>query len=74
MTCRSDARGRHPTHRGGVPVTEQSPAAKLRARAESYSRDAQVFHDEGATYDAVAYRTIATELRKVADELDAVSR
>lgn len=55
-------------------MTEQSPAAKLRARAESYSRDAQVFHDEGATYDAVAYRTIATELRKVADELDAVSR
>jgi hypothetical protein len=42
----------------------------LRHRANSYSGDADTLARDGATFDAMAYRTVADELRKVATELD----
>lgn len=45
-------------------------AARIRDRAESYSRDARSLRAEGDRSMAAAYSTIATELRAVADEAD----
>jgi hypothetical protein len=39
----------------------------LRARAESYWRDAVTFREMGDTAMAVAYETISAELRKCAE-------
>lgn len=47
-----------------------SPAERyLRDRAESYARDAVKLNELGEQLPAVAYRTIADELRKLADML-----
>ena len=51
-------------------MTIDEVRARLRERAESYSRDARALDEEGDTYAAVAYRTIADELRKAADEAE----
>lgn len=45
-------------------------AEHLKRRADSYSRDAFVLRDDGDRPMAVAYQTIADELRKCADEID----
>lgn len=50
-------------------MTIDEVRAMLLERAESYSHDASALDNEGDTYAAVAYRTIADELRKVAAEL-----
>lgn len=41
----------------------------LRARAESYFRDAEVLRADGDMAMCVAYKTIANELRQAADEV-----
>lgn len=44
-----------------------TPAAWLRERADSYWRDAEALTREGDADSAVAYRIIAGELRKCAE-------
>jgi hypothetical protein len=44
--------------------------ARLRERADSYERDARVLHDDGDHAMSAAYRAIANELRKCADEIE----
>ncbi len=48
-------------------MTIDEVRAMLLERADSYSRDASALDEEGDVYAAVAYRTIAAELRQVAD-------
>lgn len=43
--------------------------ALLLDRAESYQRDAGVIRQAGRHAEAVAYETVAAELRKVAEEV-----
>jgi hypothetical protein len=41
----------------------------LKARADSYGRDARILREDGDMPMAVAYQTIADELRKCAAEV-----
>lgn len=51
-----------------LPAIERAPKL-LKERAESYFRDAEVLRAEGDMPMCVAYKTIANELRQVADEV-----
>jgi hypothetical protein len=42
----------------------------LRDRADSYWRDSAVFQEDGDLHAAVAYKMIAEELRRCAEEMD----
>lgn len=46
-------------------------AQHLRDRADSYSRDALILAADGDQPMAAAYRALAAELRKTADEVEA---
>lgn len=65
-----------PCFQGGVNIVSKnvseckaSVAQELRRRADSYWRDVQTLRDEGDHNAVVIYRTIADELRSVADQL-----
>jgi hypothetical protein len=47
------------------------PVRLLRDRAESFWRDSVVLREDGDLHAAVCYRTVAEELRKCADEIEA---
>lgn len=51
-----------------LPQIEAAPKL-LRERAESYFRDAEALRADGDMPMCVAYKTIAAELRQVADEV-----
>lgn len=51
-----------------LPMAERAPKI-LRERAESYFRDAEALRADGDMPMCVAYKTIANELRQVADEV-----
>lgn len=42
----------------------------LKLRADSYSSDARSLRDVGSSTEAIAYQTIATELRRCAEQLE----
>jgi hypothetical protein len=46
-------------------------AGLLRERASSYFTDSRSLDEDGDSAMAAAYRAIATELRKIAEEVDA---
>jgi hypothetical protein len=55
------------------PRSSVSPSVtasdRLKVRADSYSRDSQILRAEGDMPMAIAYQTIADELRKCAAEV-----
>ena len=54
-------------------MTAESAAIKLHAIANSYMRDAEAMGrdpEHFTSYDAIAYSTIAKELRKIAAQLE----
>jgi hypothetical protein len=51
-----------------LPLIEITPKW-LRARAETYFRDAEALRADGDMPMCVAYKTIASELRQAADEV-----
>lgn len=52
-------------------VTVNLAAEWLRAKANSYSRDATIIAADGMTTEAIGMSAVATELRKCADQLEA---
>lgn len=52
------------------PEPAADPVRLLRDRAESFWRDSVVLREDGDLHAAVAYRTVAEELRKCADEIE----